>query len=331
MKEDEIRPKHIFDTYLKLAKEDIVEFFSKTDEFEYVDCPACDKNRSNHQFNKSGFNYVLCNNCNTLYVNPRPNINTIQKYYNDSKQTKYWAEHFYKDTEEQRRDKIFKPRAEMIADFIKKNIGQKIPVLADIGAGFGTFCEEMKILNVADEVIAIEPSQDLANICRRKNLVINQNYLENIGNSLENKVTFATSFELVEHLHTPKDFLRNAYNIIEKGGYFLITTLNIDGYDLKILWDKSKSISPPHHLNFFNIDSLCALLERCGFEIIKKSTPGKLDVDIVKNASKSMNLNLDRFTKYLLEKKDDSVHNEFQLFLQKNNMSSHMHIIAKKV
>lgn len=331
MKEEDIRPKKIFDKHLKLAKEGIKRFFSEKDDFEWMNCPACVIDKADFQFDKDGFKYVLCKNCQTLYVNPRPKIDNIQRYYKYSKQTKYWAEHFYRDTEAQRREKIYKPRARMVRDFIRKNVGEKVEVFADIGAGYGTFCEEVKGLNVADEIIAIEPSDDLARNCEKKGFKVVQLELEETGEVLNNKVSFATSFELIEHLHSPQKFLMSARNILTRQGYLLLTTLNINGFDLQVLWEKSNSISPPHHLNFFNLESLEYLLKKCGFKVVEKSTPGFLDVDIVKNADKDGDIELGKFIRHLIENMDEKVPEDFQLFLQRNNLSSHMCIVAQKV
>lgn len=331
MKEDEIRPKEIFDKFLELAREDAITFFSNKNEFEYVDCPACEKNDSTFEFEKSGFRYELCKNCGTLYVNPRPKSENIKKYYEHSKSTKYWAEHFYKDTEAQRREKIFKPRAEMIRDFVKREIGGKVDVFADIGAGYGGFLEEARNLNIAEKIIAIEPSDDLARICENKSFDVIQSSLEESTDTLQHRVSLATSFELFEHLHSPKEFLDGVRNILADGGYFIFTTLNINGFDLQVLWEQSNSISPPHHLNFFNLESVEHLLKKCGFRILEKTTPGFLDVDIVKNAHKEGNIKLeDRFVRYLIENTDDSTQGMFQQFLRDNNLSSHMCIIAQR-
>ncbi len=329
MKENEIRPKNIFERFLQLAKEDIDTFFSNNEDFVHISCPACDKDEANFQFEKHDFSYVLCNFCNTLYVNPRPCRESISEYYAHSKSTKYWSEHFYKDTEEQRREKMFMPMAEFIKELIDKKFNGKVAVFADIGAGFGTFLEEIRDLEGADEIIAIEPSEDLAKICKDKGFNVIKSTLEEANKNLKNKVTFATSFELFEHLYSPKDFLLGVRNILSKGGYLLFTTLNINGFDLQVLWEKSDSISPPHHLNFFNLDSAEILLKRSGFEVVSKSTPGKLDLDIVKNNYREKDIEIGRFLRYLIEKTEDKVQSEFQTFLQKNNLSSHMRIIAK--
>lgn len=331
MKEYEIRPKEIFETFLELAKEDAITFFSNKDEFEYVSCPACAHDNSTFQFEKLGFRYELCDICETLYVNPRPPAESIKKYYTNSKSIKYFADHFYKDTESQRREMIFKPRAEMIANFIKRKFSDNVNVFADIGAGYGGFCEEMKKLDNLNVILAIEPSDDLAIICKNKGFKVVQTQLEDSVEVLRNKVSLATSFEVLEHLHSPKEFLMAARAILSEGGYFVFTTLNINGFDLKVLWEHSNSISPPAHLNFLNVDSVELLLKNCGFKIIEKSTPGLLDLDIVKNAYNEGNIKLDRFVEHLIQKTDDKTQDEFQQFLRNNNLSSHMCIIAQRI
>jgi len=327
MKEEEIRPKKIFDEYLKLAREDIEQYFSDKSDFMHTNCPACNRNDASFEFEKDGFNYVQCNDCGTLYVNPRPSEEAIRNFYAHSKSTKYWAEHFYKETEKQRREKIFKPRAFMIRDFIGKR--RKINTFADIGAGYGTFLDEMRKLGLFKNILAIEPSGDLAAVLRTKGFEVIQMLIEECGDVLRSKVNLATSFELLEHVFSPEKFFLSVWEILAKNGYFIFTTLNINGFDLQVLWDKSKSISPPHHLNFFNLDSAKILLKRCGFEIVKAFTPGKLDVDIVKNMCSEQNIEVSRFVKLLINS-DEATRANFQSFLRENNLSSHMCFITQK-
>ena len=66
------------------------------------------------------------------------------------------------------------------------------------------------------------------------------------------------------------------------GGYLFISTLCIDGFDLQLLWDNSSQISPPHHINFLSIKGFQLLFERAGISDISITTPGELDVEIVK-------------------------------------------------
>jgi hypothetical protein len=97
-----------------------------------------------------------------------------------------------------------------------------------------------------------------------------------------------------------------------------------------LLWEKSKSIAPPHHLNFFNPTSIKFLLERIGFEIIEISTPGMLDWDIVEGMIRNEGVDIGRFWNLLAEGSSEICKKELQGWISKNNLSSHMRILVKK-
>ncbi len=124
-------------------------------------------------------------------------------------------------------------------------------------------------------------------------------------------------------------YLRKIYKILKKNGILLFSTLAESGFDIKLLGKYSKSICPPLHLNFFNPKSVSILLDNCGFEVIEISTPGKLDVDIVKNISLEYNLKHDDFLLSIITG-DSDIRNKFQNFLIKNKLSSHMRILVRK-
>ena len=87
MKEEEIRPKKIFDEYLSLAKKDTETYFSMVKRVSGF-CPACES-VGDHAFDKNGFSYEVCPNCQTLFVNPRPVASAFSKYYTESPSSKY--------------------------------------------------------------------------------------------------------------------------------------------------------------------------------------------------------------------------------------------------
>ena len=70
---------------------------------------------------------------------------------------------------------------------------------------------------------------------------------------------------------------------LQSGDLFIFTTLSGTGVDIQALWQDSKSVMPPHHLNFLNPISVDVLLARLGFESLSITTPGKLDIDILAN------------------------------------------------
>ncbi|MBT5399566.1 hypothetical protein HOL24_03380 [bacterium] len=97
-----------------------------------------------------------------------------------------------------------------------------------------------------------------------------------------------------------------------------------------MLWEQSSQISPPHHINFNSIKGFEFLFQRAGFRDIQITTPGQLDVDIVKNfiLNNPRPISCNRFIQTLID--HESTAKNFQKFLAENKLSSHAWILGKK-
>ena len=325
MKEIDIRPKKIFDEYLRLAKIDTETYFSNEPR-EEIDCPACNT-IGKQTFSKDSFDYCKCVVCCTLYVNPRPNVESFTNYYTNSPSSKYWATTFYKETADSRRKNIWKPKARIIADVLEGKDEKEYQII-DIGGGYGIFAEEMRKISRLP-VMIIEPAPHLAKVCREKGFTVIEKFLEkvSIGDLSESPKCFV-SFELFEHLHNPEDFLLNLNSLMQPNDLFIFTTLSGTGLDIQVLWENSPSVSPPHHLNFFNPSSIKIILERIGFKCIEVSTPGKLDIDILNNNKEHVK---NRFWKTFLDNTDDTQKQMWQTVVTESSLSSHMMVVCKKL
>ena len=325
MKENDIRPKDIFEEYLKLAEEDTGTYFSSASR-ENIQCPACGSD-GNYSFTKSGFDYEECPDCFSLYVNPRPDATAFSRYYLKSKSSKYWATTFYRKTAEARREQIWRPKARLISESMAKLSAEQHNIV-DIGGGYGLFAIEMRQL-AKGEVVVIEPAAHLAQQCREQSLLVVEKFLEQLEpGDLPDGPKFYVSFELFEHLHDPRDFLQSLGRLMDKADYFIFTTLSGKGLDIRVLWENSKAVSPPHHLNFFNPVSIVSLLGKAGFNCLEVTTPGKLDINILEN---NIELVADRFWKVFLESASAQVKEQWQKMVTDTGQSSHMMITCQKL
>jgi len=324
LKEEEIRPRSIFDEYLRLAQVDTKIYFENV-QFECVQCPAC-STKGSHAFSKSGFDYELCSNCNTLYVSPRPTSDAFVRYYTEAASVEFWATTFYKLTEETRRKKLWKPKAQLIQKMIM-NFGNGGENIIDIGGGYGVFAEE--IMALRDNVVTvIEPSSHLAGVCRAKKINVVEQFLENVRDSdLPKGKKVFVSFELFEHLHDPELFLKQLFELMHQGDLFVFTTLSGVGIDIQALWEESKSVHPPHHLNFLNPYSIKLLMKRVGLYLLEVTTPGKLDIDILSNNHRLIK---DRFLKTFVMNATDAEKERWQHIISDTGWSSHMMVCCKK-
>jgi 2-polyprenyl-3-methyl-5-hydroxy-6-metoxy-1,4-benzoquinol methylase len=324
--EEEIRPEKVFDEYLRLTAIDTETYFSDVKRVE-IDCPACGGKGESWAV-KSGFSYKLCPDCLSIYVSPRPVVDAFNAYYTDSPSTKFWATTFYKVTEAARREKLWKPKAQMIKDRIKLyEDNDPVRYIIDIGGGYGVFDEEIKnIMNI--DAIIIEPSVHLAKICREKGLNVVEKFMEEIQpRELPEGRKCYVSFELFEHLHDATVFLETVINNMKKGDLYIFTTLSSMGIDIQLLGEHAKALSPPHHLNFLNPKSVSSLLEKNGFTVLEAITPGKLDIDIL---MKNQQYITDPFWKNVISYYNEDQLSILQEFIASAGLSSHMMITCIK-
>jgi 2-polyprenyl-3-methyl-5-hydroxy-6-metoxy-1,4-benzoquinol methylase len=322
MKEEDIRPKTVFDEYLRLAAVDADTFFSKSFR-QPVLCPACGT-QGVYSFSKHGFFYEECPACQTLFVSPRPPATDFCRYYQESDSAKFFATTFYRETSEARREKLWRPKALMVSELLLK-YGAHQHSLLDIGGGYGIFAEEYERLS-GKKVTLIEPGPELAQICRLKGLTVVESFLEKIAEKqLPIGPKVFVSFELFEHLHDTGVFLRHLYSLMKPGDLFLFTTLSGMGVDIQALWEDSNSISL-QHLNFFNPKSIRTLIERVGFKVLSVDTPGKLDIDILCNNHTHIK---DRFWRNFVTKASTDEKQEWQTFIAEHGYSSHMFVVCE--
>lgn len=325
MKEADIRRREAHNRYLALVEQDLARLLDDRSRFVAIECPGCGGSDHIPQFEKSGFAYVLCRQCETLFVNPRPAYEDLMRLYAESESTRYWVEEFFRPMADVRREKIFGPRAEYVAGRFP---GLQRGITGDIGAGFGLFLQELRARWPSATLVAIEPSQEMATICRGLGFDVIEATLEDVDPT-RHRFDLLVSFELFEHLHDPLQFLRKTHALLRPGGYLLLTTLNGLGFDIQLLWERAKSVSPPH-LNFLNPGSMARLLTRAGFVVEEVSTPGELDWDIVEGAVRHDGVDAGRLIRTIIRHGTGEAWRDLQAWIRRHNFSSHMRVIARR-
>lgn len=327
MKESDIRPEALLQRYLELSAQDAELCFVNTPCFK-IPCVACGSEHLADEFKKNGFAYSSCRDCGTLLQNPRPPIAAFEAFYRDSVSSRYWAEEFFPAVAEARREKIFRPRVERLVDLCRaKNIS--VERLIDVGAGYGIFLDEWRRANPSTQMLAVEPSESLAAECRSKGFEVVEDIAENVSGYNE-YADLIVCFEVLEHVYDPLEFIQTLSGLAKPGGYIFISTLCVDGFDIQMLWDKSNSIFPPHHINFLSVAGFKHLFARAGLVDVDVSTPGQLDVDIVRNAIKRDPglMNAQHFLRRIVSDHDTAVN--FQKFIAANRLSSHAWVFGMK-
>lgn len=329
MRENDIRPDRLIAEQKRLFKIDGEWLLKYKDEYVRVNCPACEMDCAIEKFYKYGQRYVECMNCKTMYINPRASLEILDRFYEQSLNYKYWSEYIYPQSEQARIENIIKPRVDRILDICNDN-GARYNLFIDVGAGYGTFCQELSSRKIFKRVVAIEPTPDSAKSCKDKKIETIEKPIEKV-NEINGGVDVISSFEVIEHLFSPEEYLLNCNRLLNKGGLFIVTTPNAKGFDVEILQELSDTFDM-EHINLFNTHSLPLLVRKCGFEVIEIITPGKLDVELVKKNIESGKLKIKEHPSFPNIRLDNlsAIGDTLQEYIAKNKISSHMWLVAKK-
>lgn len=322
-----MRPEGIYEKILKQRELDGIRFYKENrDAFLKASCPSCESKENKFAFEKWGYEHFVCKNCATLYCNPRPSGELLETFYSQYDAPKMWTDLLI-ESDTNRKRLQYQPRVEKLLTFIEKNKKRK-GVAVDLGAGSGAFALALKYTGRFEDVLALDLSEECVKICKKAGLNSKKGDTRRIDDEYAELVCMN---DLIEHIHNPFELLTDCYRIIENDGYLQIATPNGEGFDFKILKEKTKNITPPEHINYFNPNSIEILLKRVGFKEVFVETPGILDVEIILNEIKN-GLSLresNEFLGYLMEQ-DEKVLYNLQEFLIKSKLSSHMLVVAKK-
>ena len=326
--EEEIRPARMMHDKQRCIEVDRRFLLDRRDRWVTVSCPACDGTSTEQHGEKQGFAYVQCIDCGTIYTNPRASLDLLHEFYSQSANYAYWNEHVFPATEEARRTSIFRPRAVRLLEYCHK-YGIHSGTLLEVGAAFGTFCQEVRELNLFDRIIALEPTAGLANTCRQRGLEVLECFVEDIEESELADVVAA--FEVVEHLFSPRDFLTDCQRILKPGGLVVLSCPNGQGFDVAALRMLSGTFDH-EHVNYFNPRSLSMLARHCGFEVVDTQTPGQLDAELLRKQvlEGTFDLKAQPFLHEVLVGRWDELGGAFQQFLADHQLSSHLWLVARK-
>jgi len=203
---------------------------------------------------------VVCQVCKLVVAKEKYFKFDIDKVYSK----KYFKGGEYLDYEEEKTDLLsnFNNRLEQILKYKKSG------KLLDIGASYGYFCEAAKNhFNVA----GIDVSKDAVEEAKKAGLKVECG--DYLNKKYSTKFDLITMWDTVEHLVFPDKYFKKIHSDLRKNGILVLTTGDIGTPLPKFQKDNWRLIHPPTHLYYFSKQTMFAMLEKNGFEVLKFSYP----------------------------------------------------------
>lgn len=315
----DIKPESLLGEYRRLLEAESRDLVTQA--LTDVACPGCRSERHNSAFDKFGFTYRRCPDCETVFVSPRPVQEALDGFYRHGRAAAYWRQRIQKETADSRRMKIVRPRARWILDVIDKHRPSAANAVS-VGYHHQLLMEEIRRLE--PELFSVTVASAIADLeFQGKNLPGVRLHTGPLAAAFEGPADVILLLDIIDRVADPEAFFRLIAEHLIPGGIVLANTTLISGFDLQVLGERSPSIYPPERLNLFSVEGMQKLFARHGFQVLEFSTPGTFDVEIVRrHVLETPDADWPPFIRYLMRHRDDDTRHDLQGYLQRHLLSS---------
>jgi len=299
-------------------------------------CPICG-NDSFHDLEKfyNTYNVAKCNVCSSSYVNPCPSEEALSDYYNNSPCNEAVGALLVTRVRKKGSpvsDKVLEV-VQIIENFLIENDSVSILEIAcNSGFFLSDLKEELIERNLFDRVtiMGIDVDAGAINNAVDKSIMLKAISAEDFLKNNKKQFDLVIHFELIEHLPDPSKFASEVHSLLNPGGIHYFHTPNGNGFEnIAVGYNVERPIAhavfPPMHLNVFTLENVVHFALRHGFKVENIQTPGKLDVDIVRESE----VNIDNEFSFIKDFSEEHLA-IVQLWLTKLKASSHMRVTLRK-
>jgi SAM-dependent methyltransferase len=208
---------------------------------------------------------VRCGDCGLMYAFPLKRSN-LSEYLNNSPATLTDQSGTVRHTADKMPDYRF--MAGRLEEFLPRK-----GVLCEIGIYSGVLLDYLRSRGWS--VSGIEPDGRAVTYARRVfGLDVHHGTLDTASLNPES-IDAAIMLHVVEHLDDPARAVVQVHRVLKPGGIFVVETPTYDSWTFKILGRRERSLSCDGHIFFYTQETLSALLQQHGFEIVKTQLVGR--------------------------------------------------------
>ncbi len=227
--------------------------------------------------------YFICGSCALIFQHPLPTSRSMSTWADAE-----YASGAYHDYVAARPMKIrhFEQRLDDIGDVVRSGR------LLDVGCSCGYFMEVAAARGF--DVHGVEfSSSAIAAAAPGIRPRIFEGRLEDMP--AKGLFDVVSAFDLIEHVHDPRAFLRRCAGLLKPGGVLLVSTPDTGHFLRFLMGSRWPMLQPMQHLSLFSRKALAGALRAEGFEVVSVTTCYKtLSVDYLVNQIRSLNPLLSR-------------------------------------
>lgn len=327
--EFDIKPPAALAQWHSMVESELAQRFANRSSWVEAAWPTCTNAQMKPAFDHSGIQYVESESCGSIFALERPSEDDLWSWYRDSAPSKFWREQVLPASEEARREKITRPRADWIMDGIAEYCpsARRLVDLSTYGRALTNMLAEdqagLTEITAAGVTAGLEGTLHAkvkANPARLRDLPA-------IG-----PADVVVAIDAFDRASDPSLFLETMGRLVAPGGILFLTAAVASGFEIQTLWGKSPSINPPDKLNLPTVDALQKFFPAPGWEIVELSTPGMFDVEMVRRViEKDKGEPWPRVVRSLVLNTDEIGRTALVELLQTRRLASFARLIARRL
>lgn len=295
-KEKEVWPERAVGKYRAMLVKEAERLYGKVSDLKTSGCPACGSTKNHPLFTLAKARYRSCDRCESWFVSPRPKETVMASWLAQSGARKFWNEILLPSARKSRKETVMLPRARWVRRWLE----------VENGLGEGV-------------CFRAQPDAELTQA------------MKELGVPVKSDAPAVIWFDHLDREIDPAAALRKIARDLRQGGKIFLTGWLSTGFDVSVLGAAHPGINPLERLNLLTPEGVGHLARRCGLAEAELSTPGSLDLQIVrKNFRSDGKIPTPPFMNFLLQNSGSDLEHELMSFLQSNRLSSHGRIVLKK-
>jgi SAM-dependent methyltransferase len=224
-----------------------------------------------------GFDVIECETCEFKHIIPLPSPSQLDSVYRQEYYTKekpLYIERAIEDSDWW--NLVYGERYDAFEELLPPDRRS----ILDVGSGPGFFLLHGK--QRGWQTLGLEPSAQAAEYSRGSGLYIIEDFLCDRTAKDLGPFDVVHMSEVLEHIPDPAGMMRLAYDLLNPGGLVCIVVPNDyspfqqalrEGCNYQPWW-----VAPPHHINYFDFQSLGRLFARTHFEILVREATFPIDL-----------------------------------------------------
>ncbi len=273
-------------------------------------CPLSGVSRHDILFSKWGQQYAFCPETWNLSLTSMPDAATVHAYFYTSKLAEYRASEDYQRIANRLRTPLWRSQLNWIESRIYLHMQKDRVRLADWGTKFAGW----------HAILSQSPAIADLTVCEPLPPVI----ADDDGSTFD-VICLQDAFQ---RTITPKVLMQQIYERLQPGGLLILACRSGTGFDILSLREHSDSIFPYDHICLPSPGGMESLLTSMGFEVLETTTPGLLDMQLIRKGELPRDQLFQRYLKDTVPESDDA---QIQTFLAHMRLSSHLRVVARKI